>query len=153
MSAEVDKLFAFKSLLTIPSNVLPLHLKQIFPPIIWIFTESEGNGIESRLPFKIFPTLIGDFQNSNFWNFLGPEEIDIKRNLSDDIFFKSLSLKSPALALVPKCPSLIGLKLNFVIWHDISSSSQYCRQMSLYSRCPEGSTNQAYSSGFYFWFS
>ena len=45
----------FKSLLTTPSNVLPLHLKQTFPPIIWIFTE--GEGIESRLPFKIFSTL------------------------------------------------------------------------------------------------
>ena len=31
-----------------------LHLKQTFPPIIWIFTEGEGDGIESRLPFKIF---------------------------------------------------------------------------------------------------
>ena len=39
-----------------PSNVLPLHLKQTFPPIIWIFTEGEGDGIESRLPFKIFST-------------------------------------------------------------------------------------------------
>ena len=41
-----------------PSNVLPLHLKQTFPPMIWIFTE--GDGIESRLPFKIFSTLIID---------------------------------------------------------------------------------------------
>ena len=31
------------------------YLKQTFPPIIWIFTEVEGDGIESRLPFKIFP--------------------------------------------------------------------------------------------------
>ena len=31
----VDTLFIFKSLLTTPSNVLPLHLKQIFLPIIW----------------------------------------------------------------------------------------------------------------------
>ena len=38
-----------------PSNVLPLDLKQTFPLIIWIFTE--GDGIESRLPFKIFSTL------------------------------------------------------------------------------------------------
>ena len=38
-----------------PSNVLPLHLKQTFRPIIWIFTE--GDEIESRLPFKIFSTL------------------------------------------------------------------------------------------------
>ena len=40
-----------------PSNVLPLHLKQTFPPIIWIFTEGEGDGNESRLTFKIFSTL------------------------------------------------------------------------------------------------
>ena len=44
-----------KSLLTTPRNVLPLHLKQTFTPIIWIFTE--GDGIEFRLPFKIFSTL------------------------------------------------------------------------------------------------
>ena len=43
--------FFFKSLLTMPSNVLSLHLKQTFPPIIWIFTEGEGDGIKSRLPF------------------------------------------------------------------------------------------------------
>ena len=41
-----------------PSNVLPLRLKQTFPPIIWIFTEGEGDEIESRLPFKIFFTLL-----------------------------------------------------------------------------------------------
>ena len=40
-----------------PSIVLPLHLKQTFPPIIWIFTEGEGDGIKSRLPLKIFSTL------------------------------------------------------------------------------------------------
>ena len=39
------------------SNVLPLYLNQIFPPIIWIFTEHEGDGIKSRLPFKTFSTL------------------------------------------------------------------------------------------------
>ena len=42
-----------------PSNVLPLHLKQTFPPIIRIFTE--GDGIEPRLPFKIFSTLMRNF--------------------------------------------------------------------------------------------
>ena len=52
---DVNKLFVFKSLLTTPSNFLPLHLKQTFLPIIWIFTE--GDGIEFRLPFKIFSTL------------------------------------------------------------------------------------------------
>ena len=34
---------------------MPLHLKQTFPLIIGIFTE--GDGIESRLPFIIFATL------------------------------------------------------------------------------------------------
>ena len=51
----VNKLLKTKSLLTTPSNVLPLHLKQTFLPIIWIFTE--GDEIESRLPIKIFSTL------------------------------------------------------------------------------------------------
>ena len=54
---DVNKLFVFKSLVTMPSNVLPLHLKQTFPPIIWIFNADEDDGIESRLPFKIFSTL------------------------------------------------------------------------------------------------
>ena len=40
-----------------PSNALPLRLKQTFPPMIWIFTEAEGDEIESSLPFKIFSTL------------------------------------------------------------------------------------------------
>ena len=53
-----------KSLLTSPSNGLPLHLKQTFLPIIWIFTEVEGDGIKSRLPFKIFSTL-----NSSIFDF------------------------------------------------------------------------------------
>ena len=46
-----------------PSNVLPLDLKQTFPPTIWIFTEGEGDGIEIRLPFKIFSTLPQMVQN------------------------------------------------------------------------------------------
>ena len=58
MLGDVNRLFVFKSLLTTPSNILPLHLKQTFPPMIWIFTDSEGDGIESELPFKKFSTLI-----------------------------------------------------------------------------------------------
>ena len=55
MLGDVNKLFVIKSLLTMPSNVLTLHLKQTyFPPIIWIFIECEG---EFRLPFEIFSTL------------------------------------------------------------------------------------------------
>ena len=41
-----------------PSNVLPLHLKQTFPTTILNFTEGEGDEIKSRLLFKIFSTLI-----------------------------------------------------------------------------------------------
>ena len=63
MLGDVNKLFVFKSLLTTPSNVLPLHLKQTFLPIIWIFTEGEGDGINSRLPFKIFSTLTSKQKN------------------------------------------------------------------------------------------
>ena len=55
-------------------NVLPLHLKQTLPPMIWIFTEGEGGGIESRLPFKIFSSL-----NTNF------EEGFLKDNLFQPI--------------------------------------------------------------------
>ena len=38
--------FCFQNILTMPKNVLPLYLKQTFPPIIWIFTEVEGDGID-----------------------------------------------------------------------------------------------------------
>ena len=53
MLGDVNKLLVFKSLLTTPSNVLPLHLKETFPPIISIFFEGEGDGVKSRLPFEI----------------------------------------------------------------------------------------------------
>ena len=56
MLGDDNKLFVFKSLFTKPSNVLPLHLKQTFLSIIRIFTAFVGDGIESRLPFKIFST-------------------------------------------------------------------------------------------------
>ena len=39
----------FKSLLTRFSTILPLHPKQTFPPLIFIFIEGEGDEIESRL--------------------------------------------------------------------------------------------------------
>ena len=51
----VSKPLKTKSLLTTLSNVLLLNLKQTFSPIIWIFIEGEGDGIESRLHFKKFP--------------------------------------------------------------------------------------------------
>ena len=46
-----------------PSNVLPLHLKQTFLSTIWIFTEGEGDQIKSRLPFKIFDENFGIHDN------------------------------------------------------------------------------------------
>ena len=55
MLGDVNKLFVFKFFCW--RGILPLHLKQTFPPVIWIFTEGGGDGIESRLPFKIFSTL------------------------------------------------------------------------------------------------
>ena len=64
MLGDVNKLFVFKRLVTMPSNVLPLHLKQNFPAIIRIFTEGEGDVIESRLPFRIFST----FKEDHFYN-------------------------------------------------------------------------------------
>ena len=78
MLGDVNKLFVFKSLLTRPINVLPLHLKQTFPPIIWIFTEGEGDEIESRLPFKIFSTLI-QFLNFQVIYVDYPGEVSLKQ--------------------------------------------------------------------------
>ena len=66
MLGVVNKLLNTKSLSTIPSNVLPLHLKQTFPPIIWILTE--GDWIETRLPFKIFTTL--SWVSCTLWNYV-----------------------------------------------------------------------------------
>ena len=39
MLGDVNKLFVFNSLLTTPNNVLPLNLKETFPPKIWILRE------------------------------------------------------------------------------------------------------------------
>ena len=47
-----------KSLLTSLSNVLPDYLKQIFPPMIWIFTQGEEDEIVSNLSSWIFSTLL-----------------------------------------------------------------------------------------------
>jgi hypothetical protein len=81
----VNKLFVFKSLLTTPSNILPLHHEQTFPPIIWIFTEVHLDGMESRLPFKIFSTLnlkIFLGYNINYitiWPFMGHPWFPIRK--------------------------------------------------------------------------
>ena len=62
MLGDVNKLFVFKN----TQQFFSLHLKQTSLPIIWIFTEGEGDGIESRLPLEIFSILKADnryFQN------------------------------------------------------------------------------------------
>ena len=49
-----------------PSNVLPYYLKWTFLLTIWIFMKGEGDGIKSRLSFKIFSTL-PDLKKGNLW--------------------------------------------------------------------------------------
>ena len=56
-------------------NVSPLHLKQIFPPIILIFPEGDGERIEFRLPFKIFSTLVV----TKFTSMLGLVQLELRR--------------------------------------------------------------------------
>jgi hypothetical protein len=65
----------WKICLRCKGNVLPLHLKQIFSPIIWIFTEGEGDGIKSRLPFEIFSTLVQKITKQKDWNYAFSKEI------------------------------------------------------------------------------
>ena len=87
MLGDGNELFHFKSLLTTPSNVLPLHLKQTFPPMIWIFTEGESDGIESRLPYKIFSTL-----NDKYIPFRKKEFIKLNVNFCSFVNNKSAAL-------------------------------------------------------------
>ena len=49
-----QQMFCFQKFV---DNIQPCFVFTPYPPIIWIFTEGEGDGIESRLPFKIFSTL------------------------------------------------------------------------------------------------
>ena len=60
MLGDVNNFFLFKSLLTTSSNVLPLHLKQTFPPII--STEVVGLNLGYLLKDFYFISVI----NSNF---------------------------------------------------------------------------------------
>ena len=85
MLGDVGNLFFFKSLLKVPSNVFPLLLKQTFPPIVWIFTE--GDGIESRLPFKIFSTLTQQFEfhNSKLLCGIQPSTLQVQLGFSNHV--------------------------------------------------------------------
>ena len=56
-----NKLFVFKTLWTMTSNIFAIHLNQTFLPIILIFTEGEGDGIKSRLPLRYFLFYIKNF--------------------------------------------------------------------------------------------
>ena len=74
-------IFVFKSFLTSLCNVLPYFLRYSFLPIVWIFTESEGNRIKLRLPFKLFSTLL---QNKN-----QPDVVDQATNQKGEKFVMS----------------------------------------------------------------
>jgi len=50
--------FENKKSVDITHQCFAITPKQIFPPIILIFTKGEGDGIKARLPFKIFSILI-----------------------------------------------------------------------------------------------
>ena len=157
MGGKVCLRYKGKTLLGVVNKlfVLPLHLKQIFLSIIWIFTKGEGDGIESRLPFKIFSTLIKNSMTNNVTNFLDngyfrfkKHEISIlKVNLLDQkcvlrlIFFLNIKIEQNLLSLTWRVlPNneklhLVKMDLNFVssavisvgmITKNISSSQKQC---------------------------
>ena len=53
-AGDVNKLFVFKSLSPMPSNVLPLPLKQTFSLIILIFLKVKVIGFNPGYPLKTF---------------------------------------------------------------------------------------------------
>ena len=55
MQKIAQQTFSFQKFVDNAQQCFALHLKQTFMNIIWMFTE--GDGIESRLPFKICFTL------------------------------------------------------------------------------------------------
>ena len=85
-----NKLFVFKCLLTMPSNVLSLKLKLNFSSIIWIFTECEGDWIKSRLPFKIFSTLIVYVIKNSFQSSIGLQSQQIWQRAHNSVRFFDL---------------------------------------------------------------
>ena len=103
-----------------PSNVLSLHLKQTFPPIIWIFTEGEGDGIEYRLSFKIFSTLL----------MIAP---------SDFLTIRRLCSSAPGLACVPPCPHTmycyITCSSSCHHWPIISPNKRFSHSTHITARC------------------
>ena len=118
MLVDLNKLFVFESLLTMPSNVLPSHLKQTFPPIIWIFTEGEGDGIESRLLFKIFSTLTATTKTLNLYHI---------ECILTYLIFNKLEKMFVTFANILKWPKVF-------IWKKKWSNTCYRKQTALY-RC------------------
>ena len=51
---QLDHIWFAKS----PFYFWPIIRFSVFPTQFWIFTEVEGDGIESRVPYKIFSTLM-----------------------------------------------------------------------------------------------
>ena len=115
MLGDVNKLFVFKSLLTTPSNVLPLHLKQTFPHIIWIFTKGEGDGIKSRLHFKIFSTLPLMFCT-----------VSDLESLPSEIVFLRLLKKSSLLAKLRSFIEFVE-----IILHELSCTYKWAQNVTI----------------------
>ena len=103
--------------MTTPSNVLPLHLKQTSPPIIF------NDGIKSRLPSKIFSTLCNLSSKLRpfeiFWSLRG-----------------SIQLVWNVLLLLQRCPKaefeVKTVPVNFVVNTVVI---QYCRYYEIYWNC------------------
>ena len=115
----VNNLFVCKSLLTTLSNVLPLHLKQTFLAIIWLFTED--NGIESGyLHFR--------------WRYMTPSLSTLHKRISlqalvDEIFIIDLVL----LFWNDIIPVLFALFQ--IIWSDSTWISLKICVAKILSRC------------------
>ena len=57
---------------------------------MWIFTEGEGDGIESRLPFKTFYNLLATLVISVLWN-IYQEEIIVYKYRDEMRFRESIA--------------------------------------------------------------
>ena len=118
------KVFVFKSLLTTPSSVLPLHLKQTFLPIISIFTEAEG--IESRLPFKTFSTLLTKFLSLHIINYQSRNSTAQLSSISDTSkLFKTLPTQQQYYYLVKDQESHVSQLLTFFGVYDFAINTPY----------------------------